>query len=158
MQKSFIFLAFSCVLLLIGGIVISKESESKKPQVQLSEDDLQTTASGLQYQILQQAAQEAEKPVPGQKVSVHYTGWLHQEGGVLGKKFDSSVDRGQKFSFTLGVGRVIKGWDEVVLDMKVGEKRRVVIPPALAYGVRGAADVIPPNATLIFDIELLGYE
>lgn len=158
MQKSFIFLAFSCVLLLIGGIMLSKQSESKQPQVELSKENLQATASGLQYQIIQEASDDAPKPVSGQKVYVHYTGWLHLDGGVLGKKFDSSVDRGQKFSFTLGVGRVIKGWDESVQDMKIGEKRRVVIPPALAYGARGAADVIPPNATLIFDIELLDCE
>ena len=87
----------------------------------------------------------------GQSVSVHYTGWL-----TNGQKFDSSVDRGQPFSFPLGAGRVIKGWDEGVQGMKVGGKRKLTIPSELGYGSRGAGGAIPPNATLIFDVELLG--
>lgn len=87
----------------------------------------------------------------GKTVSVHYTGWLEN-----GNKFDSSVDRGQLFSFPLGAGRVIKGWDEGVQGMKVGGKRKLTIPSDLGYGSRGAGGVIPPNATLIFDVELLG--
>ena len=86
---------------------------------------------------------------------MHYTGWLLY-GGEKGKKFDSSHDRGQPLVFALGVGRVIKGWDEGVAGMKVGGSRRLTIPPALAYGDRGAGNVVPPNATLIFEVELLG--
>ena len=93
----------------------------------------------------------------GSKVSVHYTGWLFNNG-AKGKKFDSSVDRGQPFQFTLGAHQVIAGWDEGVAGMKVGGKRTLTIPPELGYGARGAGGVIPPNATLIFDVELLGVQ
>jgi FKBP-type peptidyl-prolyl cis-trans isomerase FkpA len=108
-----------------------------------------TTASGLQYiDLVVGTGAIAEA---GQTVTVHYTGWLEN-----GKKFDSSVDRGQSFSFPLGAGRVIKGWDEGVKGMKVGGKRKLTIPPKLGYGAQGAGGVIPPHATLIFDVELLG--
>ncbi|GKS64357.1 hypothetical protein YTPLAS72_16610 [Nitrospira sp.] len=110
-----------------------------------------TTSSGLKY--LDQAVGTGEAAVAGKNVSVHYTGWLEN-----GKKFDSSVDRGQPFSFPLGAGRVIKGWDEGVQGMKVGGKRKLTIPSDLGYGSRGAGGVIPPNATLIFDVELLGVK
>ena len=90
----------------------------------------------------------------GHKVSVHYTGWLYNNG-QKGNKFDSSVDRGQPFSFALGAQQVIRGWDEGVAGMKVGGKRTLIIPPELGYGARGAGGVIPPNATLMFDVELL---
>jgi peptidylprolyl isomerase len=90
----------------------------------------------------------------GNKVSVHYTGWL-SDNGAKGKKFDSSVDRGQPFQFTLGAHQVIAGWDEGVAGMKVGGKRTLTIPPELGYGARGAGGAIPPNATLIFEVELL---
>ena len=108
-----------------------------------------TTPSGLKY--VDQAVGTGDVAVVGKNVSVHYTGWLEN-----GKKFDSSVDRGQSFSFPLGAGRVIKGWDEGVQGMKVGGKRKLTIPSELGYGSRGAGGVIPPNATLIFDVELLG--
>ena len=91
----------------------------------------------------------------GQKVSVHYTGWLFY-GGERGKKFDSSKDRGDPFEFPLGAGQVIKGWDEGIQGMKVGGKRKLTIPPALGYGSRGAGGVIQPDATLVFEVELLG--
>jgi peptidylprolyl isomerase len=111
-----------------------------------------TTSSGLQ--ITDSKAGTGATPKPGQTAVVHYTGWLYQDG-AKGKKFDSSVDRGQPFEFPLGQRRVIGGWDEGVATMKVGGKRTLIIPPELGYGVRGAGGVIPPNATLIFDIELL---
>ena len=88
---------------------------------------------------------------------MHYTGWLY-ENGAKGKKFDSSVDRGQPFEFPVGAGRVIRGWDEGVATMKVGGKRTLIVPPEMGYGARGAGGVIPPNATLMFDVELLGVK
>lgn len=91
----------------------------------------------------------------GKTVEVHYTGWLYQ-GGKKGQKFDSSVDRGEPFSFSLGGGQVIQGWDQGVAGMKVGGKRTLIIPPEMGYGAQGAGGVIPPNATLMFDVELLG--
>jgi FKBP-type peptidyl-prolyl cis-trans isomerase FkpA len=112
-----------------------------------------TTASGLQY-IDTDIGTGATAAV-GQEVSVHYTGWLFNNG-EQGGKFDSSKDRMQPFEFDLGAGMVIKGWDEGVAGMKVGGKRTLIIPPELGYGVRGAGGVIPPHATLKFDVELLG--
>ena len=94
---------------------------------------------------------EGAEAISGQNVEVHYAGWLTD-----GQKFDSSVDRGQPFSFPLGGGRVIQGWDQGVVGMRIGGKRRLTIPPHLGYGARGAGSVIPPNATLVFEVELLG--
>jgi peptidylprolyl isomerase len=111
--------------------------------------DEQVTASGLKY--TDEVVGSGDSPTKGKKVTVHYTGKL-----TNGKKFDSSVDRGQPFSFTIGVGQVIKGWDEGVMSMKVGGKRTLVIPAALGYGAQGAGGAIPPNAELVFDVELLG--
>jgi peptidylprolyl isomerase len=111
-----------------------------------------TTASGLQ--IIDSKEGTGASPKPGQTCVMHYTGWLY-ENGQKGKKFDSSVDRNEPFEFPIGQGRVIKGWDEGVATMKVGGKRTLIIPPALGYGARGAGGAIPPNATLIFDVELL---
>ena len=113
------------------------------------------TPTGLEYEVSQQG--QGTAAVPGKMVQVHYTGWLNQQG-QKGKKFDSSVDRGQPFVFTLGAGRVIKGWDEGVAGMKVGEKRTLYIPSNLGYGSRGAGAAIPPNSDLIFDVELLGVQ
>jgi len=112
-----------------------------------------TTPSGLQYDDTVVGA--GEEAAAGAYVTVHYTGWLQNDDGTPGKKFDSSKDRNDPFSFPLGAGNVIKGWDEGVQGMKIGGARRLVIPAALGYGARGAGGVIPPNATLIFDVELL---
>lgn len=126
---------------LIGGLTTMSEAETK------------TTPSGLKYEdTTVGTGAEATK---GHKVSVHYTGWLNN-AGEKGQKFDSSVDRGQPFQFNLGVGQVIAGWDEGVAGMKIGGKRTLLIPSALGYGTRGAGGAIPPNADLIFDVELLG--
>ncbi len=115
-------------------------------------EDLITMASGVKYH--DELVGTGPEPQPGQTVTVQYTGWL-DDGGKRGRKFDSSRDRDQPFSFSLGAGQVISGWDMGVATMHVGGKRTLVIPPALGYGDRGAGDAIPPNATLIFDIELL---
>ena len=114
-----------------------------------------TTSTGLQ--IIDTKPGTGASPRPARPCVVHYTGWLY-ENGEKGKKFDSSVDRNEPFEFPIGQGRVIKGWDEGVASMKIGGKRTLIIPPALGYGARGAGGAIPPNATLMFDVELLGVK
>lgn len=110
-----------------------------------------TTPSGLKYVDL--VVGTGPSPAPGQTAVVHYTGWL-----TNGQKFDSSLDRGAPFEFPVGQGHVIRGWDERVATMKVGGKRKLTIPPDLGYGARGAGGVIPPNATLVFEVQLLGVK
>ena len=114
-----------------------------------------TTESGLKY--VDTVVGTGASPQRGQSCSVHYTGWLSDQG-QRGKKFDSSVDRGEPLAIPIGVGRVIQGWDEGIMSMKVGGKRTLYIPAALGYGARGAGGVIPPNAELIFDVELIGIQ
>ena len=113
---------------------------------------MKTTPSGLQYEDTVEGT--GVSPKAGQTCVMHYTGWLW-ENGAKGKKFDSSLDRGQPFEFPLGQGRVIKGWDEGVATMKIGGKRTLLIPSSLGYGARGAGGVIPPNATLLFEVQLI---
>ena len=115
-------------------------------------DDFITMPNGIRYR--DEVAGTGAEPARGRPVVVHYTGWL-DEGGKEGAKFDSSRDRGNPFRFTLGVGEVISGWDEGVASMRVGGRRILVLPPEHGYGSRGAGRAIPPNATLIFDVELL---
>lgn len=122
------------------------------PARALAEPASTRTASGLE--IVDTVEGSGAMPETDQTCVMHYTGWLY-EGGQKGAKFDSSVDRGDPFSFVIGTGQVIKGWDEGVASMKVGGKRTLIIPPELGYGARGAGGVIPPNATLLFEVELL---
>jgi peptidylprolyl isomerase len=131
----------------ITGVLALSESAAAQEPV--------TTSSGLKY--IDTKVGTGASPKTGQTCVMHYTGWLY-ENGKKGAKFDSSVDRGQAFEFPIGTGRVIKGWDEGVATMKVGGKRTLIIPPELGYGARGAGGVIPPNATLLFDVELLGVK
>ena len=134
----------AAVLSLVESTGCQKSKSSKEAAM-----PEQKTVSGLGYVVLREG--NGATPQKGQTVTVHYTGWLTD-----GKKFDSSVDRGEPFRFQVGVGQVIPGWDEGVALMKVGEKRKLVVPPGLGYGARGAGGVIPPNATLVFEVELLG--
>lgn len=144
MNKRFVLFALPMMTLLLPGCTSTTERKQHVTR--------QKTNSGLEYEIIKEGS--GATPTPGQKVTVHYTGWL-QENGKQGAKFDSSVDRGTPFSFIIGRGQVIKGWDEGVATMKIGEKRRLIIPADLGYGSRGAGGVIPGGATLIFDVELL---
>lgn len=131
--------------------VVALNSNLNKENIKMDLENATTTPSGLKYIEIKEG--EGATPTTGQTVSVHYTGTLED-----GKKFDSSRDRGQPFNFKIGVGQVIKGWDEGVGTMKVGGRRTLIIPSELGYGSRGAGGVIPPNATLIFDVELLGVK
>jgi peptidylprolyl isomerase len=135
-------------LAIIGSTIMSDPSsaQSAKPV---------TTSSGLQ--IIDTKVGTGASPRQNQAAVVHYTGWLYVNG-AKGTKFDSSVDRGQPFEFPVGAGRVIAGWDEGVATMKIGGKRTLIVPPQLGYGARGAGGAIPPNATLMFDVELLGVK
>lgn len=166
----FKFVLVTMALLFMVGSVLADESDSAKAvvteqpavttpvqekptdSVSIKKEEMTpkeiTTESGLKYIVLKEGT--GSVPKKGDMISTHYTGWL-----VNGTKFDSSVDRGEPLQFQVGVGKVIKGWDEALLSMKVGEKRKLTIPGDLAYGKKGYPGVIPPDATLIFDVELL---
>jgi peptidylprolyl isomerase len=139
-------------LAVIGGAIAFDASTKASAQTGVRPV---TTASGLQ--IIDTRIGTGASPRTGQTCVMHYTGWLY-ENGAKGQKFDSSLDRGQPFEFPIGTGRVIRGWDEGVASMKVGGKRTLIIPARLGYGERGAGGVIPPNATLIFEVELLAVK
>ncbi len=143
--------AVALATVLVGAIAAG----TSIPAIAQSAGKTMTTASGLQ--ITDTKVGTGVAPRAGQICVMHYTGWLYQNG-AKGAKFDSSLDRGQPFEFPIGTGRVIKGWDEGVASMKVGGKRTLIIPPDLGYGARGAGGVIPPNATLVFEVELLGVK
>jgi peptidylprolyl isomerase len=156
-------LAITAVLLALGasqGLSASTETKQAAPKkaspAKPKGPAMITTESGLKY--VDTVVGTGAEPQRGQSCSVHYTGWLNDGKGGKGKKFDSSVDRGQPLAIPIGVGRVIKGWDEGVISMKVGGKRTLYIPSALGYGPRGAGGDIPPNADLIFDVELVGVK
>lgn len=135
---------------LLVSLTLTVACSPRKEQQPDKKTSVAQSVTKLKIEVLKQGSGDIVAK-PGQKVKVHYTGWLTD-----GKKFDSSVDRGQPFVFPLGQGRVIKGWDEGVKGMKVGEKRKLTIPPDMAYGDRGAGGVIPPGATLVFEVEFLG--
>ncbi|HEV3163017.1 MAG TPA: FKBP-type peptidyl-prolyl cis-trans isomerase [Isosphaeraceae bacterium] len=141
-------------LLIVAACLVAAPSFARAED-KIDPAKMKKSDSGLRHQDLKEGT--GAKPQTGQRCKMHYTGWLWEDG-KKGSKFDSSLDRGQPFSFTLGQGMVIKGWDEGVATMKVGGKRLLLIPPDLGYGQQGAGGVIPPNATLLFEVDLLGVE
>jgi len=154
MKKLFVLtMALGLAVVLAAPLTAQDTKPANAPQTEKKDESkMHRTPSGLQYEDTKVGT--GATPQKGQTCVMHYTGWLW-ENGAKGKKFDSSVDSGKPFAFPIGQGRVIKGWDEGVATMKVGGKRTLLIPPQLGYGARGYPGAIPPNATLLFDVELL---
>jgi len=146
--RSLLALVLAVLAIFTANVVLRAANEATAQTT----GNVMTSESGLKIEDTKVGT--GASPATGQTCVMHYTGWLY-ENGAKGSKFDSSVDRGQPFEFPIGTGRVIRGWDEGVASMKVGGKRTLIIPPELGYGARGAGGVIPPNATLIFEVELL---
>jgi len=153
-MKKTALLGFTLCLAMLAGCWYDKKSEEKKGRKRAHKKIAQITSSGLKYKILKEGTSNALQATDGKKVTVHYTGWLNDKG-KRGKEVDSTIRRNQKFSFLLGQKQVISGFDEGIKSMKVGEKRRLTIPPHLAYGKNKVGNIIPENASLIFDVELL---
>ncbi len=154
-------LVFTCTALFLFtacGQQAEDSTAASEPEVAATAAPAMPEEAKLQIEIIKNGYGRAAKA--GDNVTVHYTGWLYDENAPdnRGDKFDSSVDRGEKFPFPLGAGRVIKGWDEGVAGMLIGEKRVLTIPPGMGYGDRGAGNAIPPGATLVFEVELFGAE
>ncbi len=154
-------LVFTCTALFLFtacGQQAEDSTAASEPEVAASAAPAMPEEAKLQIEIIKNGYGRAAEA--GDHVTVHYTGWLYDENAAdnRGDKFDSSVDRGDKFQFPLGAGRVIKGWDEGVAGMLIGEKRVLTIPPSMGYGDRGAGNAIPPGATLVFEVELFGAE
>jgi len=137
-----------------GGAILAGGNGAAQAAIYADYSDYKKTDSGLRYKITSEGT--GGTPQSGQSIKTQYTGWL--DGFETGKKFDSSRDRGKSFNFKVGTSQVIKGWDESFLNMKVGERRNIIIPPALGYGDRGAGGVIPGGATLYFDVELVAIQ
>jgi FKBP-type peptidyl-prolyl cis-trans isomerase len=156
MNKKIITLA-SCILLFHSGCMFSKKNTNKgstmlETGTKLNLSEFTKLDNGILYNVI--TAGSGTKPTRGTTITVHYTGWLLKNNDTLGTKFDSSVDRGQKFKFPVGLGYVIPGWDKMLADMLPGEKRIIILPANMAYGAQGAGAAIPPNATLVFEVEL----
>lgn len=144
--------------LFVGTVIYKKKfAPTKIVKYTRLEKVIMDNVTGIKYEVLKEPSQTAPVTTKGQTVEVHYTGWLNKNGN-RGDRFDSSYDREKPFQFTLGAGQVIKGWDEAVSKMKIGERRIVYIPAALAYGQTGVPGVIPANTDLIFDIEVIGVK
>lgn len=146
-------IAICCAGALLTMAACAGTGDAPAPQAALP--PMVTTPSGLQY--ADTVPGTGRSPRRGQTAVVHYTGWLY-DNGTRGKKFDSSLDKGKPFEFKVGQGQVIKGWDEGVASMKIGGKRTLIVPPQLGYGAQGAGTDIPPNATLLFEVELLAVK
>lgn len=147
----------SCILLFHSGCMFSKKNTNKgsimlQTGTKLNLSEFTKLDNGILYKVVTPGS--GTKPARGTTITVHYTGWLLKNNDTLGTKFDSSVDRGQKFKFPVGLGYVIPGWDKMLADMQPGEKRIIILPANMAYGSHGAGAAIPPNATLVFEVEL----